>query len=240
MSVEVMGEVWKITAGITQGQKFVLLVLADCADAVSREAWPSTQTIAERVLMSRATVCRRLAELERDGRIVRLARPGSSTMYRVGPVSLDELPQPEAPPRFEAPPVSPVRQGVPQSCEARTVREPSKNRESARARCWTRVPETERLTPEREAMAIKIGLGRERIGIEWAKYIDHEFAQPKKDVDATWRNWCRTALEMAPRTGAPVGLGKVLGNLGVGRAVPDAAKTRALLAQIGRAMPSAG
>jgi len=38
---------------------------------------------------------------------------------------------------------------------------------------------------------------------EVAKFRDHEFAQPKSDWDAAWRNWKRKAAEIAPSAHAP-------------------------------------
>ena len=122
-----MSEVLRLRDGLTQGSKFVLLILADCANADSREAWPSTQTIAERALVSRATAIRHLARLEAGGFIARVPRLGTSTLYRVLPGGVAQI---ETPSQIESthPETggdSRVSQGVTHSCESRTIREPS-------------------------------------------------------------------------------------------------------------------
>lgn len=64
------------------------------------------------------------------------------------------------------------------------------------ARGWRRVPPEERLTPERLAEATRLGLTLPAAKLEWDKFVDHDFAAPRRDVDATWRNWCRRAREL--------------------------------------------
>lgn len=57
-------------------------------------------------------------------------------------------------------------------------------------RRWRRVPEGWNPT------LAHVNLARERgvdIALELAKFRDHEFAQPKSDADATFRNWLRAA-----------------------------------------------
>lgn len=64
-----------------------------------------------------------------------------------------------------------------------------------RARGWRRVPSTERLTPERVAIATGLGLSLPSAKLEWDKFVDFDFARPRLRVDATWRNWCREAVK---------------------------------------------
>jgi len=75
--------------------------------------------------------------------------------------------------------------------EAETVIAPR-----ARAK-WHRVPEGEQLTAARRAMALVESVPPASVDLEWRKYLDHRFREAREDVDATWRNWCRKAVEIA-------------------------------------------
>ena len=72
---------------------------------------------------------------------------------------------------------------------------------AARAPTAQRLPADFELTDERRAIAQKEGADPER---EFEKFTDHWKASSganarKHDWDATWRNWCRKALDMKPR-----------------------------------------
>ncbi len=58
-------------------------------------------------------------------------------------------------------------------------------------RRWTRVPEGFEPTAEHELIAAERGVD---LRGELAQFRDHEFARPKSDADATFRNWLRKAL----------------------------------------------
>lgn len=73
-----------------------------------------------------------------------------------------------------------------------------------RAATAKRIPADFALTPEREALARAEAVNPER---EFARFCDHWRAASgsgarKHDWDATWRNWCRRAKDMAPRAPA--------------------------------------
>jgi hypothetical protein len=55
---------------------------------------------------------------------------------------------------------------------------------------WRRVPETWQPTPEHTKIAIAMAVD---LQLEASKFRDHEFARPKRDADATFRNWLRAA-----------------------------------------------
>jgi hypothetical protein len=76
---------------------------------------------------------------------------------------------------------------------------------TARSKRWRVVPAGEILCRLRRGFGAAQGLDPEDIEQEWAKFIDHEFANPKQSVDRTWRNWVRRASEQGarPSRGAP-------------------------------------
>lgn len=77
------------------------------------------------------------------------------------------------------------------------------------ARGWRRVPPHEQLTPERlEAGRIVSGLFGSEVKQAWGAFMDHEFARPKHDVDATWRNWCRKEKPHRAAPKSTEGLGR--------------------------------
>jgi hypothetical protein len=89
----------------------VLLALADWANDEG-VCWPKVETLCKKARVSRATCQRVLADLERDGALVRDFRQNHSTLYRLLPGPQIEAPAPEDPegphpetpgPRDEAP-----------------------------------------------------------------------------------------------------------------------------------------
>lgn len=83
MSIEIMTRVWKID-GLSQGEKLVLLSLADNAND-SGICWPSISAIAERCCMQERSVTRTIGELEQRGYVRRELRTGKQTLYHVTP-----------------------------------------------------------------------------------------------------------------------------------------------------------
>lgn len=69
------------------------------------------------------------------------------------------------------------------------ARETAKSRK-APARRWRRVPESWEPTVDHRQIASNLRLD---FALELAKFRDHEFANPKQDADATFRNWLRAA-----------------------------------------------
>jgi len=58
------------------------------------------------------------------------------------------------------------------------------------------------LSPEGLAFAMKCGLTESQALTEWAAMGDHEYATPKSDWEAAWRQWVRRAADWRPS--APV------------------------------------
>lgn len=73
---------------------------------------------------------------------------------------------------------------------------PKKKNSEARSRSRRR-PDSEVLTPELRAFASGLGLTSQAIEREWAAQGDHEYATPRSDWRAAFRNWCRRAAALA-------------------------------------------
>lgn len=71
--------------GCSPGAKLLLLALADhCHGTNGGECWPSMARLAEMTGLSKASICRHLAELEQRGHICRVRSNGyTSTVYRL-------------------------------------------------------------------------------------------------------------------------------------------------------------
>lgn len=67
-------------------ERMVLVVLADRANDVGRECWPSATTIAARAGTTERSVWRAICSLEKLGHITRHQRLGYSTQYHVHPI----------------------------------------------------------------------------------------------------------------------------------------------------------
>ncbi len=73
-----------------------------------------------------------------------------------------------------------------------------KKRSAPRSR---RVPMELELTSERRSFALDQGLMVSEVRQQFDAFCDHEFAAPKSDWDAAWRNWARRAAENKNRRG---------------------------------------
>lgn len=73
-----------------------------------------------------------------------------------------------------------------------------RKRASPRSR---RVPEDFDFTRERCMFAVELGLRNDEANQQWEQFVDHEFAGPKSDWDAAWRNWARRAAANKNRRG---------------------------------------
>jgi hypothetical protein len=69
---------------------------------------------------------------------------------------------------------------------------PKKPKASRRSR---KVPADFQFTVEMREWALEHDIGPELARAEWPKFKDYEFAQPKSDWPAVWRNWMRKAKE---------------------------------------------
>jgi hypothetical protein len=65
-------------------------------------------------------------------------------------------------------------------------------------------PDAFDLTLDRRREAVGYGLTVVEVEGEFAKFCDHEFATPKSDWEAAWRNWVRRAKETKISTGRRV------------------------------------
>lgn len=88
-----------------------------------------------------------------------------------------------------------------QDLDARAGTAPIRNQPS-------RIPEGFELTAERTLAALDVGLSQPRVMPEFDRFVDYWRAKAgreavKADWDATWRNWCRRALEIEPSRGTP-------------------------------------
>lgn len=84
MSIKIMNEAWEVR-GIDPTTKLILMCLADHANEDDRTCWPAISTIARKCDVSRATVKRRMQQLEQYGLISRRSRTGDSTLYYIMP-----------------------------------------------------------------------------------------------------------------------------------------------------------
>ena len=80
MSLDATRWVWGLK--IPTGPKFVLLYIADRADA-SRRAWPSVARIATDTSITERTVYRHIIELTSMGLLSVESSPGKSSVYRI-------------------------------------------------------------------------------------------------------------------------------------------------------------
>jgi hypothetical protein len=99
--------------------KFVLVALADHADAQTAECWPAIAFIAKRCCMGERSVFRHLERLETLGKILRINRLGRSSLYRLLIDNIAEDPAKLAP-------TPATLAGAPASLAPRTVTKPSK------------------------------------------------------------------------------------------------------------------
>lgn len=128
MSIALMTEAWK--ADMPSGRKLVLLSLCDNANDQG-ECFPSVPMIAKRCSMSERSVFNQIAELEKQGAIVRQNRNGRSTVYQLDPCKFctpansAPLKQFHATPAKVAPPPLQPLHPTPETVAPITVIEPS-------------------------------------------------------------------------------------------------------------------
>jgi len=68
----------------------------------------------------------------------------------------------------------------------------AKRSKQGRVAAWRRVPEAWQASAAHREQAKTLGVN---FDVELAKFRDHEFAKPRTDADAAFRNWLRTAGE---------------------------------------------
>lgn len=187
--------------------RMVLLVLANHAGQ-DGECWPSVARIARQAGIVERSVYRSLEELVEGGFLTRTSRADQhrASIYRLTlpavtlcqgtPDSQSVAPAPQS-----GGPL-PISQGAPDQESPRSIiRSTSKKHQGIAA--WRRLPPSETLTPTRITMATQLGMTAERATAEWDRMADFEFRAGRRDVEATWRNWVRTALERQSGPGRP-------------------------------------
>lgn len=148
MSIEAMSWVFKHSEA-TQGERLVLLALADNADDDTWEAYPSVVTLARKARLKRRQTQRCLRKLEEDGRVsARGTSQYDTTIYRVEQTSgadrvAREQMEAEAGGRTNDAPASSATRNVPGATppgaqmtpepSERNPQEPSEHEEDARA-----------------------------------------------------------------------------------------------------------
>jgi hypothetical protein len=84
---------------------------------------------------------------------------------------------------------------------AREAPKPKAAAKTPKAVAWRRVPAGWEPGDQHRAIAAECCVPFE---LELAKFRDHEFSAPKRDPDATFRNWLRSARRPAPYSAAPL------------------------------------
>lgn len=205
--------VWSVP--LPHADKIVLLALADNANDEGF-CYPSINTLSGKCGMDERTVRRVIKRLEETGHVTERPRPGRSSTFTVHPgqsarttpgtvpagfKSRGSGTQP-GPPRAERPDTP---GGAPGITIIEPPTEPSLDRGAARAKrspeVAKRLPDDFGLTDLRRQVAMAEHLDPDR---EFANFRDHwrsaSGAKARKhDWDATWRLWCRRALELQPQ-----------------------------------------
>lgn len=200
MSVKVQAAVWDMDLPATD--KLVLLALADHAHDDGSSAYPSIDHLAKKCSMHRRTVQRTLRDLEASGRI-KVQKGATSrfpTMYQILPAEGRHSATPEAaegwPTTTPGVALDTVRGGTappkPSENHQRTIR-------GARKRAARRCPESFGLTTGRSEYAVAKGLSIAEVGTQFEMFKNHEFATPRRDWDAAWRNWVIKAIAIRDR-----------------------------------------
>ena len=207
-------------------------------DEETRTGWPSIPKLAQKAKLDDRNVQRAIQRLVRINELRVIPRAFQSNLYCIPELTGGSSATPgETPPPAQRHPSGGDTYTPPGGASATQNRhsESSVNHpERRRSPGWHTVPEDEKLTEDRTRMAREAGLSKAVAEREWAKFVDHEFADAKRDVDKTWRNWCRRAPEFAGGARAAPASN---GHREWTRAVPNAEKTREWLAGIGRPMP---
>lgn len=216
MSVEALS--WALRQPVHHSSaKFVLVVLADCADKLYGTAWPSMSHLCEATSQDRKTVIANIARLKEAGYIedtserkgttkqvvvYRLKSPESGTVKEAQ--KRDSTENGTVPETDDNSPVFPLKESRfppergPKTGHGtiRTIREPSGNQEQRRG---SRLPADWTLTDAHRIAAkeIKPDWPTGYVDQVAASFRDYWISQPgargvKLDWMATWRNWCRS------------------------------------------------
>lgn len=205
MSIKLMNQAWEVK-GLDPTTKLILMCLADHANEHDRTCWPAISTIADKCDVSRATVKRRMLQLEQYGLIARRSRTGDSTLYFI-------LPEAEKEGVVQSEPGSTVSQGrfnsepgggsTSEPLTTMNHQEPSVNN-NARG---TRLPNDWVPEPLPDDFVRKHGITQDIVQNEFEKFVDYWAAVPgakgrKLDWQATWRTWLRNSRDYRPRQAA--------------------------------------
>lgn len=178
----------------TGSDRLVLLAIADCANDVGNEAWPSLKSIASKARVSEATVKRSIVALSDLGELIVDSGGGRATnRYRV----VMELAQPEL---AQSDTGCTGELAASSSAQNAPYIEPSMNRHSARA---TRLPVAWLPTDADLTWAREQHIPASVLSFETGAFVDYWRAKGGKDAtrvnwSLTWRNWMRNWLRRNP------------------------------------------
>lgn len=192
MSIAIMTQVWRMDLPSTD--KMVLLALADAAndDGVTWMAVRSRREgkldIIQKTSLSERAIQNAMKRLEESGHISREMRDGKGTIYTVFPD-----------PRTTCTPAAGAQ--TPARRAPKPSNNPSTNVEdiNTRARASKRCPSDWQPNQSHADLGGSLGMDLRDISAESFAMKDHTFATARKDWDATFRNWLRTAAERKQR-----------------------------------------
>jgi biotin operon repressor len=197
---------WAISRdGLHPTQKLTLMALADCHNGQTGECFPSQDTLARIVNVSRATINRALDELEQRGLITRVTVRGidgrqQRTRYELHFRAGNAVSQNET--RDTVARVSPMHETVSHPCDSNLEvnRENPPSPSGKTPPRGSRLPEDWTPTDEQIAYARQKGMTDEQIERTAADFADYWIAKPgkdgrKADWNRTWQRWVRTEID---------------------------------------------
>ncbi|HEX3596826.1 MAG TPA: helix-turn-helix domain-containing protein [Polyangiaceae bacterium] len=226
---EAQRAVWR--SGLSNLQKSVFLAILDHWSQKNQRPFPGVGRLGWWTSLSRSTVLRTLQSLETAGVLVVDRANGKANAYDVSAAFEGRLPvshrhgcQADTGIQ-ETPDQCPTDTGtsVPQTPEGSHMKDPKKDpreraavaapltlvaptlsakkaakRTSSKPKRWTRVPDAFEPKGDHREIARVRGVN---IDDELQRFRDHEFAKPRCDADAAFRNWLRAAFQQRPGRG---------------------------------------
>lgn len=195
--------------GVTPSEKLLLLVLANYANPETGECYPSQRRLADDTGLTDRTIRTVFKALEDKGLVDRSERRRDDGSRRSDVIVL-RLEQPEMisggaeiDRKANRKPFPGGAETVSGKAEIISALETSPNRQEeppiasaiGRARGSRRCPADWMPDQKTFNVGVSAGLSAADITAELTKFRDHEFAKPKTEWAATFRNWLRTAAE---------------------------------------------
>lgn len=223
--LEMQRAVW--ASSLRTPNKVVLLALLDFWSRTNPVPYPGVPRLSRMTGLSERTVSRVIGELASAGVLTVSRVDGSSNRYAFHLEKLVADPRQRITPDTGSPPsedhptpdtVSPPppsedhpnpRQRITLSNQGKEPSEVTKGsspgtpprKKGAHPKGWTRVPDGWAPNPDHVTLAAKLGVDIEAAR---AKFVDHEFAKPKRDADACFRTWLRNEADYQRHRG-PIG-----------------------------------